>query len=185
MAAQRRENAMKDEVRICEEGLEECPKSWAVLGNFMMLLWIALGTVGCWFFHPVAAWVYLGVAVVTVFFVLRRLVCVNCYYYGKWCPTGWGKLTALFFRQGSVEKFSTSAGVKLAPIAYGLLSAVPIGLIIYALVKDVTAPKVAVLVLLLLVSFYSGTMSRRTSCSVCKMRLICPGSAVKSGTAEK
>lgn len=36
-----------------------------------------------------------------------------------------------------------------------------------------------VLILLLLVSFYSGAISRKKACAKCKMRLICPGSAVK------
>jgi len=108
--------------KLYENGLEEHPKSIAVIGNLIMLLWISLGTVACWFFNPIVAGVYLAFAVVMVFIVLRKLVCTNCYYYGKWCPIGWGKLSALFFRKGSIEKFSTGIGVKLAPLTYGLLT---------------------------------------------------------------
>jgi hypothetical protein len=35
------------------------------------------------------------------------------------------------------------------------------------------------LILLLAVSFYSGTSGRKKGCSNCKMRLVCSGSAVK------
>ena len=170
---------MKDEPKICEQGLEEFPKSQIILGNFMMLLWIALGTAACWFLYPIAAWIYLPVALLMVFVVLRWLVCRNCYYFGKWCPIGWGKLSALLFEQGSIEKFSKSLGVKLAPITYGMLSLIPLILVIIALVKDFTVPKLVILILLLLVSGYSAVGNRKKSCANCKMRTICPGSAAR------
>ena len=165
--------------KLYENGLEEHPKSIAVIGNVIMLLWISLGTVACWFFNPIVAGVYLAFAVVMVFIVLRKLVCTNCYYYGKWCPIGWGKLSALFFRKGSIEKFSTGIGVKLAPLTYGLLTLIPLVLIIISIIREFTVVKAAVLVLLILVSIYSGAVSRKNSCMKCKMRLICPGCAVK------
>jgi len=34
--------------KIYEEGLAEYPKAAILLGNLMMLIWIALGTIGCW-----------------------------------------------------------------------------------------------------------------------------------------
>jgi len=165
--------------KLYENGLEEHPKSIAVICNLIMLLWISLGTVACWFFNPIVAGVYLAFAVVMVFIVLRKLVCTNCYYYGKWCPIGWGKLSALFFRKGSIEKFSTGIGVKLAPLTYGLLTLIPLVLIIISIIREFTVVKAAVLVLLILVSIYSGAVSRKNSCMKCKMRLICPGCAVK------
>ena len=171
---------MKTELKIYEPGLEEHPKSGAILGNSLMLLWIALGTIGCWFLEPVIAWIYLPVAVVTVFVVLRRLVCTKCYYYGKWCPIGWGKLSALLFKKGNIEDFDKSIGVKLAPMSYGLLTLVPVVCTVVSMIQDFAIPKVIVLVALLAYSVYSGAISRRKSCQNCKMRSICPGCAVKS-----
>jgi hypothetical protein len=170
---------MQDEPKICEQGLEEYPKSGIILGNVMMLLWIGLGTAACWFFNPLAAYIYFPVALITVFGVLRWLVCTNCYYYGRWCPTGWGKLAALLFAQGSIAKFGTSVGVRLAPVTYGLLSLIPLVLGIIALVTDFTVTELVIVVLLLAVSGYSAVGNRKKSCADCKMRLICPGSAAK------
>ena len=171
----------KKTVEICiyEQGIEDYPKRTVVLANLAMIAWVALGTAACWFLAPVVAWIYLAVAVVMVWVVLRRLVCVDCYYYGKWCGTGWGRLSALFFKQGNIECFATGIGVKLAPMTYGLLSLIPLVLIIIALVQDVTAARIMVLVLLLFMAFYSGYISRRNSCVGCKMRLMCPGSTAK------
>jgi hypothetical protein len=167
------------EICIYGQGIENYPIRTVVLANLAMITWVALGTAACWFLAPVVAWIYLAVAVVMVWVVLRRLVCVDCYYYGKWCGTGWGKLSTVFFKQGNIERFATGIGVKLAPITYGLLSLVPLVLVIIALVQEVTAARIVVLVLLLLMSVYSGYISRQKSCVGCKMRLMCPGSTAK------
>jgi hypothetical protein len=163
-------------LELYEKGFEEHSKTTMVVSNLAMALWIALGTAACWFLMPVVAWIYLAAALVLVGIVLRRLVCVNCYYYGRRCGTGWGKLAALFFKQGEMEKFSESIGVRIAPAVYGLLSLVPVVLVIIALVRDFTIPGLVVLVALLLVTVYSAFLSRRKGCSTCKMKLVCPGS---------
>ena len=170
---------MKTGIRIYEKGLEGYPKSSIIFGNFMMMLWIALGTAACWFLYPIAAWIYLAFAIVMVGVVLRKFVCINCYYYDKWCSMGWGKLSALLFKRGNIEEFNKSIGLKLAPITYGLLTLIPLILIIISTIQNFTVYKIAVLVLLLLISFYSGAAGRKKTCAKCKMRLLCPGSAVK------
>ena len=145
---------MTTKINIFEQGLEEYPKSSIILGN-------------------------LAFAIIMVGVVLRKLVCTNCYYYGKWCSTGWGKLSALLFKKGNVEAFDTSIGVKLAPVTYGLLVLIPLILLVISVVQGFTVPKITVLILLLLVSSYSGIISRKKACTNCKMRLVCPGCAVK------
>ena len=170
---------MKNKVEFYEQGLEEYPKSGILLSNFVMLLWIALGTIACWFLYSLVAWIYLAFAIIMVFVVLRKLVCTNCYYYDKWCCTGWGKLSALFFKKGDTQKFSSSYGLKLAPLTYGLLTLIPLISVVISFTQGFTIPKIVVLILLLLISFYSGTVNRKKTCEKCKMRLICPGSAVK------
>ena len=167
------------DIDLHEPGLEQYPKSGAIIGNLVMAGWIALGTIACWFLSPMVAWIYLAIGVSMVWVVLRRLVCVNCYYYGKWCATGWGKLAAVFFKQGSIDKFSTSIGVKIAPIVYGLLSVIPIIVLIVAMISLVSAPRIVVLVLLIGISAYSAVINRKKTCAKCKMRLICPGCAVR------
>ena len=168
---------MKKGVHIYKQGLESFPLSRVIFGNGMMLVWIGLGTIACWFIYPLVAWLYLAAALIMIFVVLRKLVCTNCYYYGKRCALGWGKVSALFFSPGSIDQFSTCAGIKAAPITYGLLTLIPLVLCIVALVQEATVLKTAVLVLLLAVSVYSGAIGRKQACINCKMRLICPGSA--------
>lgn len=165
--------------KLYEKGYESYKKSTVIFGNFMMLLWISLGTVAVWFFSPMFAWLFLSFALVMIYVVLRKLVCTNCYYYNKWCATGWGKLSAKMFRKGKIEDFNDSIGIKIAPITYGLLTIIPLIVIIISIILAFDYTKIGVLVLLLGVSFYSGGIGRKTSCSKCKMNSFCKGSVIK------
>lgn len=170
---------MTSKTTLYEPGLEAYPKSGAILDNLVMLLWMALGTIACRFVSPLAGWLYLVFAIGMVYVVLRKLVCTNCYYYDKWCAIGWGKLAARFFKPGKIEDFNTCAGIKIAPATYGALTFIPLVLLVISLVQQFSLLKIAVLILLLLISFYSGTVSRKKSCARCKIRPVCPGSAMK------
>ena len=99
--------AKKAKLKLYKQGLEEYPRSSIIIGNLTMAAWIALGTIGCWFLSTLGAWLYLAFAIIMVGVVLRRLVCADCYYYDKWCATGWGKLAALMFAKGEEKNFGS------------------------------------------------------------------------------
>jgi len=172
---------MENKIKLNEQGLEEYPKAGIILGNILLLVWIALGTIACWYLSPPVAWIYLALAIVMVFVVLRKMICVHCYYYGKWCSTGWGKLSALFFKQGDLEKFATCPGFIVAPLTYGSLILIPILLIVISLLDEFSTEKIIVLGLLVVVSI-SGVINRWKSCAHCKMQTICPGAAAKKAS---
>jgi hypothetical protein len=170
---------MAKETRLYEKGLEEYPVAGAIIGNMVMIIWIALGAVGCWFFYPLIGLIYFVFALVMIYVILRKLVCPNCYYHGKCCHIGWGKLSAFMFKKGDIEDFPTSIGLKVAPLTYGLLTLIPLILIVISIFQEFLVSKAVILFILLAISFYSGTFGRKKACTVCKMRLICPGAAVK------
>ena len=170
---------MKAETKIYPPGLEEYPESSIIIGNLLMILWISLGTIACWFLYPLAAWLYLSFAFVMVGFILRKALCTNCYYYDKWCSMGWGKLSALFFKRGDIEKFNSDLGQTLAPLTYGLLILAPIILIVISTIQVFSVSKIIVLVLLLAISFFSAIIIRKKLCAQCKMMLSCKGCAAK------
>jgi len=170
---------MEKEKKIFDEGLERFSLNTVYFSNLLIVLWIFLGAIACWFLSPVVSFLYLGISILMVFFILRRLVCVNCYYYDKWCHTGWGKLSVLLFKKGKIENFNTCAGIKIAPITYGLLSLTPVIFLIISLIFDFNFLKLLVLFLLLLFSLFSFIIARQKACNKCKMKYICPGSAVK------
>jgi len=143
-----------------------------------MVLWIVLGTSACFFLNSTIALIYLLFAIAMVYVVLRKLVCTHCYYYDKWCSMGGGKLSALFFEKKE-EGFEGSAGIKVAPATYGFLTLIPLLCLIASLLNSFSYEKIAVLILLLAISAYSGTIGRKRACAKCEMRDRCPGSAVK------
>ncbi|MCK4247549.1 MAG: hypothetical protein KAX04_03320 [Methanomicrobia archaeon] len=153
-------------------------KTDVLIGNFFMVLWISLGTLGCFFLNPNLALIYLLFAIGMVYLVLRKMVCTHCYYYDKWCSMGWGKLSALFFKKEE-EGFEGSAGIKVAPATYGLLTLIPLLCLIASLLNSFSYEKIVILILLLVISAYSGTIGRKRACAKCKMKDKCLGSAVK------
>jgi len=70
-------------------------------------------------------------------------------------------------------------------IIYGSLTLIPLALLIASMLIEFTLFKLSILVLLLIIGFYSGTVSRKKSCASCKMKLICPGSAVKESSRAR
>ncbi len=160
---------------IFEQGFEEFPLIRIVFTNVLMVFWIALGTIACGFFNNLLGWIYLFCTLLVIFVVLRKTVCTHCYYYNKWCPAGWGKLSALLFSKADMNRFDTCLGVKLAPVTYGLLLLIPLVFGILGLIRQFTLFKIIVLILLVLTAVYSGTVNRKKACANCKMKLICPG----------
>jgi hypothetical protein len=170
---------MVQEGTLNEKGKEQYPMSRVIIGNILMFLWLVVGTIAIWFYSPIIATVYLIVAVITVYIILRKLVCTNCYYYDKWCSLGWGKLAAALFKRGNIEEFNDSIGLRLAPIVYGLLTIFPLIIVIVALILEFDYYKIGVLAILLFFAVYSGSISRKSACADCKMKTTCKGSAVK------
>jgi hypothetical protein len=171
---------MSNEIKINDKGLEKYPISTVIFGNIIMLLIMIVGTVAVWYLLDWWAWLYLAISLIMVYFVMRKLVCRNCYYYDKWCALGWGKLSAKMFKKGKIEEFAESPGLKFAPAVYGLMMFIPIIAIIISIVLIFDYTKIGILILLILFSIYSAGIGRKSACSKCKMNISCPGSTVKS-----
>jgi hypothetical protein len=124
-------------------------------GNLAIALWIMLDAVACWFFNPILGWVFLIAAFGLIFVILRRLGCSSCYYC-KSCTMGFGKLADLFFGQGYMAGINSSLTLKII-FVYGLLGIVPIAFLAVSILQGFAVTKIAVLALLLLLLFYSGS----------------------------
>lgn len=132
-------------LQLYEQGLEEYPKPEVIFDNALMLVWIALGALGCYFLHPVATWAYL---------VLRKLV-------HKWprCALRVGALSALLFRQGGM--------IKIAPVVYGLLTLMPIVTLAISMTISFSTVKLIPLMRVLAISVYSGAVGGKRNCTRC------------------
>lgn len=121
-------------------------------------------------------------ALLYLLFVLAlefRLVsghCRDCYYFGKTCAFGKGRLSALLFRRGSPEKFAQlKIGWKdLVPDFLVFLVPVIAGIVL--LVQQFSWTILLLVILLLLLGFAGNAFVRgHLACRFCKQREIgCP-----------
>jgi hypothetical protein len=112
--------------------------------------------------------------------------CVNCYYYGKVCGFGKGKLCAVFFKQGDPERFGEKpfSWRDLIP-DMGVLVFPVVGSVIL-LIRDFSWVTVTLLVVLIVLGFAGNAVVRGSfACKYCKQREIgCPAEKLFGGQAE-
>jgi hypothetical protein len=151
--------------------------------------------------YALGAWILIGFGIIVA--VLYILYCVGlemmvvfrgckyCYYYGKVCGLGKGKLAPLFTKRGDPRKFSEKQitivdllpdfSVTIFPIIGGIILSI----------LDFSPVRVGLMILLLVFSL-GGTAFLRGSfaCKYCKQRLIgCPATKIfkmeKLGDSEQ
>jgi hypothetical protein len=89
---------------LTEEKLE-LTRPLLVLGNLGLLAWVFLAFLGIFFYNQIYGWLYLLAEAITIYVILRRLGCSNCYKC-KSCTSGFGRLAGAFFGKGYVKKES-------------------------------------------------------------------------------
>ncbi len=169
----------KEKTETLAKGLDEYPISTVIVENLFVFLWIAVGAYLCWKLVPMIGWIYLAFGLAMVLCVMRVLVCKNCYYHGKLCHTGWGKLSALYCRQGELSQFCCGFAGTIIPLFYGSMTLFPLILGTISIVKAFSLFGLCTIVVFLFIAVMSSYILRKRSCTVCRMRNMCPGSAAK------
>lgn len=140
---------------------------WVVAGYLLWPVWMPYGI-------PVITILW-GVLVVLIQILLKKHNCSGCYYYGKRCHLGWGKIAALLFKQDSGDP---GVGMKWSLFYVVSPPVVFIASLVFALLFHPSGAYWAVLSLYLLLNMASLPV-RKSGCRYCAMRSVCPGSAVK------
>ena len=119
-------------------------------------------------------WIWLTVFVLYIAWLEIRLLrrsCVNCYYYGKVCAFGKGKVSCLFFKKGDTNKFKQDKITWKDMVPDVMVSLIPIVTGIVLLVTDFNWLILSmVLLLLLLSSIGNGLIRGSLACKYCKQR---------------
>ena len=170
---------MENKPVLYDDGLKEFPRDIVLTENMTLAAWIAAGTAISWQLSHFAAILYFGYSAIMILFIMRKLVCTRCYYYGRTCHVGWGKLSSLLFKKGDINEFSSCMGMKIAPFFFISLALIPIILGTASLVHKTSILTVILMAVLVILVIISSVFSRKKSCSMCKMKTICPGSAAK------
>lgn len=163
---------------IVPDAQESFPIPWIVGENLLHLsTWALAGALvwplklGGW---PVATLTW-AVVVLLIQTLLKKHVCSGCYYYGKRCHLGWGKLAACMV---PVDSGSYQLSTRLT-LFYILTP--PTFLVAGLAVGFLLHPGVVHWVLLGAFVVCNGLAFglRKPGCSRCAMRKVCPGSAAK------
>jgi hypothetical protein len=112
----------------------------------------------------------------TLEFLLIKNHCVDCYYYGKTCAFGKGRISSIFFKKGDAKKFCKMQMTWKDMIPDLMVSLIPFIAGIILLIKHFTwAMLVLVIILFLLTSVGNGFVRSSLACKYCKQKeLGCP-----------
>lgn len=119
------------------------------------------------------------VYVIVILLLEFRLVsghCVDCYYYGKTCAFGKGRLSSLFFRKGNPEKFSHMNVTWKDILPDFLMFMIPILAGILLLILNFSWTVLILVIALFLLGFLGNALVRgKLACRYCRQReLGCP-----------
>jgi len=113
--------------------------------------------------------------------------CVNCYYYGKYCAFGKGKLSSLFFKKNNPQKFIKPKITWKAIIPDFLVSIIPLVVGIVLLILKFNWLILSLVVLLVLLGSVGTSFIRNSlACKFCKQRKIgCPANSYLTKTSQQ
>lgn len=105
-----------------------------------------------------------------------KMSCVDCYYYGKWCAFGRGKVAPLLFKQGDPKRFASKCVSWKDFLPDMVVLLIPLVGGIALLIRGFSWGTALMLAALLAFSFGGNYIVRsRIACKCCKQReLGCP-----------
>ena len=157
------------------ECYEDFPFWMALISIVFSLIFYALGAVILSGFGWYASAIFLLYCLWIEFRILKRS-CVNCYYYGKVCGMGKGKLCALFFKKGDPGEFYKDKISWIDLIPDFLVFILPLCGGVILLITNFSLPLLALVILLLIFFSVGNAVMRGTYvCKYCKQKeLGCP-----------
>jgi len=163
------EEGKKDMPEVC---FSEYPKTF-ILGRLLFLLLI-FGS-GTYIFYQLRvelSYIYIFYTFLAISLVLPLSRCVFCPYHGKYCNTGWGKVTGYLFPKRSEDNFSSGYSYMLfiypiwfLPLLGSLLQLMRLRNLFWLFFTC----------LYILVLFLEKVYLRNSGCRFCSQKKVCPG----------
>lgn len=153
---------------------ENYPLWMVLLSNALSISIYIAGTLILYQFGIIFAVLYL---VFCLFMEIRLLKngCVNCYYYGKTCAFGKGRLSSYFFKRGDVSLFSAKEISWYHILADFMVSLLPLAGGIILLINKFDWIILLLIIIILILALGGNAFIRSLSCKNCKQReLGCP-----------
>ena len=155
---------------------DEFPYSTIIARWFFIAAEMGLATYFVFLFGKFnLGYIFIIYGIVSLTVVLPLIRCVRCYYYGKRCNVGWGKIVPLFYRRSEDDSFSSRYGysfllwpLRLIPFGVGFLK------ILAGFMDEFTFVPQGLFAVYLIVLYLHRKFYRSVSCSKCHQRSVCP-----------
>jgi len=146
-----------------------------IISNLLSLAIYVMGAYLMFQSHLIGLILYILYILILEFRLLRGH-CVNCFYYGKACAFGKGRLSSLFFKKGDCRNFIRSNISWKDIIPDFLVTIVPLIAGAVVLIMDFERLILAVLVMLFILGFPGmGLLRGKMACLHCRQRITgCP-----------
>jgi hypothetical protein len=158
-----------------QKSYENYPHCIVAISIFLQL---AIFIIGAYIIHKLGLiWLVLYLIYILILeFRLLKNHCTDCYYYGKKCAFGRGKLCSLLFKKGNPKSFSKIKVSWKSLFLDFLVSLIPIVVgIILLIIKFNLTLLILVILLFLLSSIGNAIIRGSLACKYCKQRKIgCP-----------
>lgn len=153
------------------------------------LLSILIYLIGAFIIYQIG-FVWLIVYLAFILFLEFRLIrghCTECYYYGKVCAFGQGKLSSLFFKKGNTKNFCKMNLRWIDLLPDFLVSLIPIIAGIILLIMDFNWILLLLIIILFILTFVGNSVVRgRLACKYCKQRKLgCPAEKLFNKKVKK
>ena len=147
---------------LYKKGVEKYSLAFVIGQNVFFLVYFGIGFLGMLPIRvhgfPILSVFYVFFLAIMLLLVLRKYLCTHCYYYGKRCNTGWGKLSSFMFKK---ESGNYQLGVKLAGVTWILATLIPIIGMFFALIVSYSTLRVGLLVLFILLTLINLVIHKR------------------------
>lgn len=157
-----------------DKKLENYPIKIVCISATLTILSYLLGTVVLYVLHPFLGILFLLLAVSTIV-VSMKLRCTHCYYLGKYCNFGLGKLAAILFKKGDPSEFRNPRKVIVTAIlSFGTLL-LPIIAGVVLIIIDLSIENIGLLLVYILFGILPNFFVRGNFCEKCVQgQLGCP-----------
>jgi hypothetical protein len=115
--------------------------------------------------------VYVVYSLVALTLILPLSRCASCFYHGKACNTGWGKVAAYLFPKGDESKFVDNYDYS---IFIHLLWIIPLLASLFQLLRERSLLFLIILLAYVLVLLLEKITLKKLACSRCRQREFCP-----------
>lgn len=164
---------------------ESYPSNIVIVSNLLGVLSYAFGASILWLLSPPVAIAYIGLVVFT-FILSMRFRCRFCYYYGKRCFSGMGRLAALLLAKGKAEDFGRSRNVAPAAVASFAVMLLPLAGAVAVGLSGLSRLLLALVIIYVMVAIVPGFYVRANMyCKDCRQgQMGCPAYRGMRGGAK-